>query len=191
MTRRLLSTLLILAATSTAYAPAQNTVNATQQITLQGLRTSATYGKFLAAAYAADGSLVLLYDQHDGIRLLKTNASATTLIAQSQQGAEGDSGVALALDSAGNVYVTGTTTSSSLMGSTGASFPTRYDNTTNSFLAKYDANLNPLWLTFLGAGATSATAVATGTSGAIVTGVTYSQSFPVTPSAISADADRR
>ena len=160
------------------------TVNIPQQVVLQGLRSSASYGKFSAAAFETDGSLVLLYDQHDGVRLLKTDAGATTLLAQSQTGAKGDSGLAMALDAAGNIYVTGTTTSGSLVGSSGAAFPARYDTTTNSFLAKYDANLNLQWLTFLGAGATVASGVATNGSGVYVTGLTYSQVFPVTASAI-------
>jgi hypothetical protein len=181
MTQRLFIALLLIVST---LAPAQITVNASQQITLQGLRTSASYGRFLAAAYEADGSLILLYDQHDGVRLLKTNAAGTTVLAQSQQGATGDSGLALALDPSGNIYVTGTTTSTALMGSAGTAFPTRYDPTTNSFLAKYDSNLNPIWLTFLGAGSTASTALAATASGALVTGITYSQSFPVTSSAI-------
>jgi hypothetical protein len=179
MTKHALS--LLLAACSVLSA---QTVNTSQQVTLQGLRTSANHGSFTAAAYAADGSLILLYNQHDGIRLLKTNAAATTLLAQSQQGATGDSGLAVALDPSGNIYVTGTTTSNRITGTSGTAYPSRYDTTTNSFVAKYDANLNPLWLTFLGAGATSAASIAATANGAIVTGLTYSQVFPVTPSAI-------
>jgi hypothetical protein len=185
MTKRPLAILLALCLPTLSPAQSGNQpVNAQQQITLQGLRTSANQGKFIAAAYASDGSLILLYDQHDGIRLLKTNATATTLIAQSQQGAPGDSALAIAIDPSGNIYVTGTSTSSTLTGTSGTAFPTRYDTTTNSFLAKYDANLTPLWLTFLGAGATSATSIAATSSGVFVTGLTYSQTFPITSSAI-------
>ena len=68
-------------------APAQ-AVNTSQQVTLEGLLTSANHGNVTAASYAPDGSLILLLDEHDGIRLLKTNPTATTPLAQAHQGAD-------------------------------------------------------------------------------------------------------
>jgi len=159
-------------------------VNATQQVTLQGILSTNNHGNFTAAAYAPDGSLILLLDQHDGIRLLKTNPTATTILAQSQQGSAGDSGLAMALDPSGNIYVTGTTTSTTLTGTSNAAFPTRADTGTNSFLAKYDPNFNLLFLTFLGAGQTAAAGVTATADAAFVTGITFSPTFPVTPSGI-------
>ncbi len=159
---------------------AAQSVNAAQQITLQGLLSTGNKGSFLAAANAADGSLYLLLNQGDGIRVLKTNTAATSLLAQAHTGAAGDAGVALAVDPAGNVYVTGTSTSGSLVGSSGVPFPNAADSTTNSFVAKYDANLNPVFLSFLGAGRTAATSVAASADAVFVTGITFSAAFPVT-----------
>jgi len=167
----------------TASAPAQ-TVNTSQAVTLQGLRTSNGYGSFAAAAYATDGSLYLLYNQHDGIRLLHTDDSTTTLLAQTQIGAIGDIPIALALDPAGNLYVTGTTSSGQLTGTSYTPYPSRADTSTNSFLAKFDPNLNLLWLTFLGSGRTAATGLAITSDAAFVTGITFNATFPVSASAI-------
>ena len=82
------------------------------------------------------GNLYLLVDQKDGVRVLKTDNTASTLLAQALLGAKGDAGVALALDPAGNVYVTGTTTSGSLNSTAGAAIPNRTDSSTQSFVAK-------------------------------------------------------
>jgi hypothetical protein len=163
---------------------AAQTVNASQQVQFQGLRTASGYGSFTAAAYETDGSLVLLLDQHDGIRLLKLSSEGSTVLAQAQDGATGDSGVALALDPSGNIYVTGTSTSGTLRGTGGAPFTNPADSTTNSFLAKFDSNLNLLLLTFLGAGKTAASSVAATADSAFVTGITFSTAFPVTPAGI-------
>ena len=158
--------------------------NTTQQLTLSGLLTQNNHGNFPAALYAADGTLYLLLNEQDGIRVLHADGGATTLLAQAHTGAAGDTPIAAAVDPAGNLYVTGTTTSGTLTGTSGTPFPVRTDTSTNSFLAKYDANLNLLWLTFLGAGRTSATAVTATADAVFVTGLTYSTTFPVTPSAI-------
>jgi hypothetical protein len=155
-------------------------VNGSQQVVLEGLRANAGYGSFVAAAYAADGSLLLLYDQHDGVRLLKTDAAGATVLAQAQVGAAGDAPVGLAVDPAGNVYVTGTTSSGTLQGTAGAAFGAVADSSTNSFLAKFDASLNLKFLTFLGAGRTAVAGVAATADSAFVTGVTFNAAFPVT-----------
>ena len=136
---------------TSSFACAQ-AVNVSQQVTLAGLRSANGQGSFYAAAYGADGSLFLLYDQHDGVRVLKLNAAGSTVLAQAQLGTVGDSPLAMALDPAGNVYVTGTSTSGNLNGTSGSAFPSRADTSTNSFLAKFDANLNVDFITFLGAG---------------------------------------
>jgi trimeric autotransporter adhesin len=180
---KLLGPLLLLAAARPTQLHAQ-VVNATQSVTLQGLRTANAHGSFTAAQWAPDGTLILLLDEHDGIRLLKSDSTGTNLLAQTQTGAAGDSGLSLTLDPAGNIYVTGTTTSGTLTGITGAAFPSRADTSTNSFLAEYNANLQLVALTFLGAGRTSAASVAATSDAVFVTGTTYSPTFPVTPSAI-------
>ena len=163
---------------------ANQPINATQQVVLQGLRSSAGHGSFSAAQYAPDGSLILLLDEQDGVRILKTGPSATTVIAQAMMGAAGDSGVAIAIDPGGNIYVTGTTTSGSLRATAGVLFPSVADSSTNSFLAKYDANLNLIFLTFLGAGHTAAASVAATADAVFVTGATLSAALPVSAAGI-------
>jgi hypothetical protein len=162
---------------------AQN-VNLSQQVVLQGLVSSSSHGSFLAAAYGSNGNLYLLLNESDGLRVLETNAAGTTVLAQTHSGAAGDAGVAMALDASGNIYVTGTTTSGTLTGTAGAAFPAVADTTTNSFVAKYDQNLNLVFLTFLGAGRTAASSVAATSDGVFVTGITFSSAFPVTPAGI-------
>jgi hypothetical protein len=159
-------------------------VNTSQQVTLAGLRSANGHGSFPAASYGPDGSLYLLYDQRDGIRVLKLNAAGTTVLAQAQLGTTGDSPLAIALDPAGNVYVAGTSTSTNLSGTSAAAFPSRADASTNSFLAKFDANLNTVFVTFLGAGRTSVASVAATADAVFVTGITFNAAFPVSNSGI-------
>ncbi len=183
MTIKTLSSLLLLALPLSASAKAQ-TVNASQAVVLEGLRSQAGAGSFVGAAYAPDGSLVLLYDQHDGVRLVKADATGATVLAQAKVGAAGDAPVAMSLDAAGNVYVTGTTTSGTLRGTNGAAFSAAADSSTNSFVGKFDAGLNLVFLTFLGAGRTAVTGVAATVDAVFVTGTTYSSALPVTASGV-------
>jgi hypothetical protein len=159
-------------------------VNAAQQVTLQGLRSSAGYGSFTAAAYGPDGSLYLLLDEHNGLRILKTDAGAANVLAQANAGAAGDSGVAIAVDSSGSVYVAGTSSSGVLSGTSTAAYPRTADSSINSFIAKYDANLNLAYLTFLGAGRMAVSGLSVSGSSVFVTGTTFSSAFPVTVAGI-------
>jgi hypothetical protein len=176
--RSALLCLLTLATLHSSAAIAQ-TVNASQQVVLEGLRSANGKGNFTAAAVGPNGHLYLLLDQGDGIRLLESDSTGASLLAQTQTGAAGDSGVAMALDPAGNIYVTGTTTSSTLTGTSGVVYPHRADSSINSFLAKYDANLNLVFLTFLGSGRTAASGVAATADAVFVTGITFNAAFPV------------
>src|SRR5579871_5190487 len=133
--RLLLAGLCTLASATLA---AQNT----QQLVFTGLRSVASQGQFNAVQTDTSGNLYLLLDQKDGVRLLKTDPTATNILAQAQIGATGDIGLALALDPTGNLYVTGTTTSGSLATTSGVAFPARADTSTNSFIAKFDPSLN-------------------------------------------------
>src|SRR6202022_2019417 len=101
---------------STLCLRAQNT--GPQQLVFTGLLGSTNSNsnaqfnaQFNAVQSDASGNLYLLLDQKDGVRLLKTDATATNILAQTQLGTTGDIGVALALDPSGNLYVAGTTTS--------------------------------------------------------------------------------
>jgi hypothetical protein len=85
-----------------------------QQLVFTGLLGSSNPAQFNAQFNAvqsdAAGNLYLLLDQKDGVRLLKTDATATNVLAQAQLGTTGDIGVALALDPSGNIYIAGTAT---------------------------------------------------------------------------------
>jgi hypothetical protein len=155
-----------------------------QQLALAGLRSVASQGQFNAIQSDPSGNLYLLLDQKDGVRILKTDPTASTLIAQAHIGAKGDIGVALALDPAGNVYVTGTTTSGQLAGSSGTPFPTVADTSTNSFLARFTSTLTPLYVTFAGSGHLATTSIAATPDAVFVTGSIFANTLPVTPSAI-------
>src|SRR6201993_4809897 len=143
---------------------AQNT--GPQQLVFAGLLGSTNQNpnaqfnsQFNAVQPDASGNLYLLLDQKDGVRLLKTDPTATSILAQTQFGTAGDTGVALALDPAGNLYVAGTTTSGSITATSGAAFATSTGTSTNAFIGKFDQNLNPLFLTYAGTGGLSVTGI--------------------------------
>ncbi|HEV2710567.1 MAG TPA: choice-of-anchor D domain-containing protein [Edaphobacter sp.] len=161
--------------------PAQQT----QQFIFTGLRAAASQGQFNAVQSAPNGDLYLVLDQKDGVRLLKTDANATTVLAQAQLGAKGDIGVAMALDPSGNVYIAGTTTSGSLTATSGAAFPSRADASTNSFIAKFDASLNPIFVTFAGSGRMGVASIAATADAVFITGSISSANLPVTPNAFT------
>ena len=158
--------------------------NAPQQLTFAGLRSVGMQGQINAVKTDAAGDLYLLLNQGDGVRLLKTDPTATNILAQALLGAKGDIGLALALDPGGNLYVTGTTTSGSLSATPGAAIPAPTDTSTQSFVAKFDANLSTLFVSFTGGSKIAASAVAATADSVFVTGVTYAANLPVTATAI-------
>src|SRR5437899_2666402 len=169
--------------------PAQNT--GPQQLVFTGLLGSTNpnpnaqfNAQFNAVQSDASGNLYLLLDQKDGVRLLKTDATATNILAQTQFGAAGDIGVALALDPSGNLYVTGTTTSASITATSAAAFPVPTGTSTNAFIGKFDQNLNPLFITYAGSGGLSVTGIAATSDAVFLTGSIFGSALPVTPSAI-------
>ena len=167
-----------------ASAVSAQTVTGPQQLTLAALHTVANQGQFNAVKTDASGNIYLLLDQKDGVRLLKLDPTASTILAQSLLGAKGDIGLSLALDPAGNLYVAGTSLSTTLVGTQGAAFPIRADTSTNSFIAKYDSNLNTLFVTFAGSGRLAAASVAATSDAVFLTGSLFAATLPVTSNAI-------
>ena len=155
-----------------------------QQLAFAGLRAAAGKGRFNSVQIDSAGNLYLLYDQADGVRILKTDPGAVQLLAQAQLGTTGDTGIAMALDPSGNVYITGTTTSGTIDGTSGVVFPARADASTNSFIVKFDSSLNPLFVTYAGSGRTAVTAIAATADAVFITGSIFAGTLPVTPSAI-------
>ena len=158
--------------------------NQTQQLLFAGLRSRNAQGRFNAVRSDASGNLYLLLDQQDGVRILKTDNTGSTILAQALLGAAGDSGLALALDPTGNVYVTGTTSSTTLTATAKAAIPARTGASTNSFVAKYDASLNNLFVTFTGGSRIAATALAATADAVFVTGSLFTATLPVTDDGI-------
>lgn len=155
-----------------------------QQLVFAGLRSVAAQGQINSVATDAAGNIYLLLDQGDGVRMLKVDSVGGALLAQAQLGAKDDVGIAMALDPLGNIYVAGTTSSSTLVATPGAAFAARNDTLQSSFVAKYDAGLHPLFVTFTGASRIAATGVAATADGVFLTGVLRSSSLPVTAGAV-------
>ncbi len=159
-----------------------------QQLVFAGLRASTNSisrnAQFNAVQSDVQGNLYLLLDQKDGVRLLKTDPSATNVLAQTQLGTVGDIGLAMALDPAGNIVIAGTTTSASITATSGAAFSSATDTTTNGFIGKFDQNFNPIFITYTGATRISVTGVAATNDAVFVTGSIFGTGLPVTPSAI-------
>ena len=144
-------------------------------------------GQINAVRVGATGNLYLLIDQKDGVRLLETDAAATNILNQAQIGAQGDVGLAMALDPAGNVYVTGTTDSGALTATGGAAFTSLSGTATNSFVAKFGASLgSPLFVTFCGGGSMDASSIAATSDAVFITGTVYlpNGTLPVTAAGI-------
>jgi hypothetical protein len=160
-----------------------------QQLAFAGLRAVTNqgqpYGQINAVQTNAAGDLYLLINQGDGVRVIETNATAATVLNSAYLGAKFDIGLAMALDPAGNVYVTGTTGSGSLTATSGAAFPAASGTATNSFVAKFGANLgSPLFVTFCGGGTMDAGAIAATSDAVFLTGTIYQATLPVTPAGI-------
>ena len=158
--------------------------NTSQQVVFAGLRSAGMQGQFNGVQADSAGNLFVLLNAGDGVRVLKTDGAGSAVLAQTLLGAKGDIGLALTLDPAGNLYVAGTTTSTTLTGTAGAAIPNRTDNTTNSFVAKFDAQLNPVFVTFTGGSKIAAAAVSATVDAVFVTGTIYGTNLPVTANGI-------
>lgn len=179
----------LLCCASLAACAQQTAQTGPQELVFAGLRSvlnsqNIPVGQINAVQVDGQGNLILLLDQKDGVRLLKTDPAASNVLAQAIIGAQGDIGLAMALDPAGDVYVTGTSTSGAMAGTAGAAFPSAIANTTNAFAAKFDTDLNPQWVSFGGGSAMAPAGIAATADAVFVAGSIFSSTLPVTPSAI-------
>ena len=90
----------------------------------------------------------------------------------------------MALDPTGNVYIAGTTTSGALTATSGAAFRTPSGASINSFVAKFDPNLNPLFVTFTGGGSMAVSSFAATADAVFITGTIFGSTLPVTAAGI-------
>lgn len=155
-------------------------INGRQKLLFSGLRSIAGQGHIRSLASDSANNIYLLLDEGDGVRLMKITGDARTILAQVQLGAHGDSGAALVLDPLGNIYVTGTSRSGLLPATSGAAISLPTSGTTNSFVAKFDPTLQPLFLSFTGGSKIAASALAASGDAVFVTGTTYGTDLPVT-----------
>jgi hypothetical protein len=115
----------------------------------------------------------------------KLNPDGTALVYSTYFGSIVDAGAAIAVDAAGNAYVSGDTESSNFPTTPGA-FQTTLPGGDNAFVTKLNADGTALlYSTYLGGSAVDAgAAIAVDAAGnAYVTGVTESHDFPTTPGA--------
>ena len=168
---------------------AQGPSTGPQQLAFAGLRALLNQGQpagqINAVQTNAQGNIYLLINQGDGVRLIETNSTASTVLNSAYLGAKFDIGLAMALDPAGNVYVTGTTDSGTLTATSGAAFANFSGTATNSFVAKFSPNLgSPLFVTFCGGGFMDAGSIAATGDAVFITGSIFSATLPVTPAGI-------
>jgi hypothetical protein len=99
-------------------------------------------------------------------------------------GTANDQGLGVAIDAAGNSYVTGATTSTDFPVTPGA-YDTTFNGASDAYVAKYDPSGTLLWATYLGgSGDEAPTGIAVDGSGDVyVTGQTGDASFPTTAGA--------
>ena len=113
--------------------------------------------------------------------LAKFNSNGTLLYSTYLGGTNTDLGSDIAVDSTGNVYITGYTKSTNFPTSTGA-FQTTLAGNYDAFLTKYNSTGNLMYSTYLGgSGSDSANGNALDNAGNIyITGYTASTNFPTT-----------
>jgi Beta-propeller repeat len=113
------------------------------------------------------------------------NSAGTQLLYLTYLGGSGnDAGTGIAVDSSGNAYVTGTTTSMDFPTTTGA-FSTQSAGTQEAFVAKIVPGGAVQYSTYLGGGSDAGFGIAVDTTGAVyVAGQTGSTAFPITAGTI-------
>jgi hypothetical protein len=118
-------------------------------------------------------------------RSLLSTSSAQLAFSTYQGGSDYDAASAVAVDASGNVYVTGSTTSSKDFPIRNAFQPVQ-GGPEDAFVAEYNPSGNRLWSTYLGgSGQEQGNGIAVDASGNVyVTGLTTSRDFPTTADAL-------
>ena len=149
-----------------------------------GLLSANQQGQFNATQRDAAGNIYVLMDQRDGVRVMKFDPNASGLLAQTQLGARGDIGLAMALDASGSVYITGTSSSGQLATTNTSAFPSYAGGAITSFVARLDSSLNTTFVSFTGGGRMAASAIAVSGDAVFLTGTIFAATLPVTNNAI-------
>jgi Beta-propeller repeat len=113
-------------------------------------------------------------------------SSSGSLVYSTYLGGSGaDPGYGIAVDSTGNIYVTGMTSSTNYPGTAGGYQPTHAGGTYDVFVAKFNSGWNLVYSTYLGGtGNDFGYGIAVDSTGNIyITGYTASTNFPTTPGA--------
>lgn len=139
--------------------------------------------------YIAGNAFVDPASSQTSVLVVKLNPQGTAyLYERFIGGSVNDSVAALAVDSAGNAYIAGVTTSPDFPVTSGSNFGTApAANTERSFAAKLDPNGQLAFSTLLGASANSyAQAIAVNSTGQVlVSGTSVAEGFPSTPGVYS------
>ena len=136
----------------------------------------------------ADGSIGFRVGAHDATATLVVDPSLSVAYSTFLGGAGQDSANSIAVDSAGKVYVGGTTTSASTFSETGSKELGQGGGSTELFVAKIDPSASGpsslVYLTFIGGSASQAGGkIAVDLNGDVaILGTTTSSDFPVTDS---------
>ncbi len=148
-------------------------VDSSGNIYVTGVTTSSSF---------APGTTILATRE---VWVAELNGSGTALLyLVYMHGSGNDAGTGIAVDSMGNAYVTGTTTSTDFPTTSGA-YSTQNTGTQEAFVAKFGPGGPVQYSTYLGGGADSGFAIAVDNSGAAyVAGQTASGSFPTTAGTI-------
>lgn len=156
------------------------------------LVTGRTLSTNFPVANAVDGALT--GSNYDGF-VTKVSADGATLLYSTYLGGSGfEEADAIAVDSNGNAYITGTTGSSGFPVTVGA-FQTQSRGAPDAFVTKFDPQGRIVYSTFLGGPSPGNTiftdeeglGIAVDVNGnAYVTGLTSSLTFPITPTAFQA-----